>query len=197
MTRPRPSDESDAEASLPGVRRGDPDEVDRWYRSEFPDVYRLCTGFLADATEAEDLAQEVMLHLIDHLGAWDGRRSYARWRDTVVLNRCRDRLRRAGARRRAERAAAEHALPATLPDPSAEASRAEVRAILEQSLSALSPREREAFVLRDLEGVATAEVAAAMGVREASVRSLLTLARRRLRRLLGERLPCSAGEERP
>ena len=44
-------------------------------------------------------------------------------------------------------------------------------------------------MLRDLEGRPTDETAASMGVSASSVRSLLTLARRRLRGLLGPRLP--------
>ena len=55
-------------------------------------------------------------------------------------------------------------------------------------LRALPEREREAFVLRDLEGLETAEVARLLAIGESSVRSLLTLASRRLRSLLGERL---------
>ena len=46
----------------------------------------------------------------------------------------------------------------------------------------------EAFVLRDLDGLETPEVARALEITESSVRSLVTLARRRLRELLGARL---------
>ena len=57
-----------------------------------------------------------------------------------------------------------------------------------QGLRSLSPRERETFVLRDLEGLATPEVARILDIGESSVRSLLSLARRRLRQLYGERI---------
>lgn len=184
-----PPDPAELEARLPAVLAGEPDAIDAWYRWEHPRVHRLCFGFLADPAEADDLAQDAMLHLLDHLPRWDRRRPYAAWRNAVVLNRCRDRLRRLAARRRAEDGAAAERLPARLPAPDAEAQRSEVRAILAEALGALSPREREAFVLRDLEGCATDAVAEAMGVAPSSVRSLLTLARRRLRGLLGERLP--------
>ena len=80
-------------------------------------------------------------------------------------------------------------LPARLPDPLSAAQQSEVRDILMAALTELTPREREVFVLRDLEGNTTAESAVALGVGESTVRSLLTLARRRLRALLGERVP--------
>ncbi len=178
------------------VLDGQAEAVDAWFRVEHPEVHRLCFGFLADAAEAEDLAQDAMVHLLDRLESWDPERSYRGWRNTVVLNLCRDRRRRTAARERAHAQAAEARLAVehgVLPDPSVELERAEVQRVLRESLAALSPREREAFVLRDLEELATAEVAAMLGVSAGTVRSLLTLARRRLRRILGERLPGVAG----
>lgn len=187
-----------AEPILPGeepgpelllaVRRGDAGAIDRWFRTEHPVVFRLCFGFLAERAEAEDTAQDTMLHLLDHLGAWDPARPYPPWRDAVVLNRCRDRLRRSTLRRSKELVAASEAKLDHLPDPTSNLERAEVERVLRSALASLSPREREAFVLRDLEGRATSHVAETMGVEEASVRSLLTLARRRLRGLIGARM---------
>ena len=190
-----------ARERIRGLRSGDSKAVDAWFRSEHPAVYRLCFGFLADADEAEDVAQDAMLHLLDKLdGAertWDERRPYGVWRDTVVLNLCRDRLRRVGARGRAH-AAAVDARPddyAVAPDPHRELERREVRALLTEALRALTPREREVFVLRDLEGRSTEETAGSLAIGKSTVRSILTLARRRLRDVLGERLIAPEGGE--
>ena len=168
---------------------GDADALDAWYRAEHPQVYRLCLGVLADANEAEDVAQEAMLALHDKLGDWDPARPWRAWRNTLVLNRCRDRIRRKEARRRAEEGAAAAGLPDRLPHPEREAERAELHDALSRALALLAPREREAFVLRDLEGGSTKEAAEAMGIAEPTVRTLLTLARRRLREHLIERMP--------
>ena len=181
---------------LAAVVRGDASALDVWYRSEHPVVHRLCFGFLADSWEADDAAQDAMLHLLDRLDAYQPHRPYPAWRNTVVLNLCRDRLRRAATRRAAEDRRPEGGLPRALPRPDDAAAANEVAELLRASLAALSPREREAFVLRDLQGGETAEVAAVLGVTESSVRSLLTLARRRLRRLLGPHLPEFAGAGR-
>jgi len=196
--QPPPTSPSDhaLSATVQSVLAGSAEAVDRWFRGEHPQVFRLCLGFLADEAEAEDAAQDAMLQLYDRLGAWDQTRPWRGWRNAVVLNLCRDRLRRADARRRAhERALSEREGPqrGLLPDPGDELERAEVREVLRATLEALSPREREAFVLRDLEGHSTDEVAALLGVADSSVRSLLALARRRLRSILGERLPGLAG----
>lgn len=173
------------------VAAGDPDAVDRWYREHYPDVYRLCLGFLAHGAEAEDVAQDAMLHMIDRLQKWDERQAFRSWRNAVVLNLCRDRRRRAVRQRDAEQRALQEGLHigAASPAPDQAMRQVELRAMLERTLSGLPEREREAFVLRDLEGVATADAARAMGVAESSVRSLTTLARRRLRGLLATMLP--------
>jgi RNA polymerase sigma-70 factor (ECF subfamily) len=134
-----------------------------------------------------------MLQLLDHLDDGEGARSYRAWRTTLVLNRCRDRMRRAAARRRAEEGAAHGRPEEPLPDPADAAQRAETAATLAFGLRALPPREREAFVLRDLEGLDTGEVARVLSITESSVRSLVTLARRRLRDTLGTRLALEGG----
>jgi RNA polymerase sigma-70 factor (ECF subfamily) len=190
-------DETSTDASdlLHAVARGEPEAIDRWFRAEHPQVYRLCAGFLADAAEAEDIAQDAMLKLLDTLPHWDRRRPWRSWRNTLVLNLCRDRLRRLASRAGAEQAAAPLCLPSALPSPEEAAQAAEVRTLLQGALATLSPREREAFVLHDLEGADAAETALALGIGESSVRSLLSLARRRLRTLLGPRLAPSGGSD--
>jgi RNA polymerase sigma-70 factor (ECF subfamily) len=150
-------------------------------------VFRLCVGFLADRTEAEDAAQDAMLHLLDRLAAYDARRPWNSWRNTVVLNHCRDRLRRRTTRRTHEDRAPASTTP--LPSPHDVAAAKEVAARLEEALAALTPREREAFVLRDLQGCSTEDAATILGIGASSVRSLVTLARRRLRTLLASCLP--------
>lgn len=173
---------------LRAVEAGAPEAVDAWFRAEHPEVYRLCFGFLAHAADADDVAQEAMLRILDTLATRGPAQAYRAWRTTLVLNRCRDRLRRGASRRSFEGAAAEARAERLLPDPHDALERAEVEETLALALRSLSEREREAFVLRDLEGLATAEVAGLLLISEGSVRSLLTLARRRLRELLGARL---------
>ena len=193
MTHNPVADQAGIVALRPALLAGDAGAIDAWYRAEHPQVWRLCLGLLADATEADDLAQDAMLKLLDTLDRWDPARSWAAWRNTVVLNLGRDRLRRRATRASYEGAAETAALfsrPLPSPDDAARAS--EVREALTRALSGLTPREREAFVLVDLSGVPAAQAAESMDVAEATVRSLLTLARRRLRTLLAAHVPGGA-----
>ena len=63
------------------------------------------------------------------------------------------------------------------PDPQRSAVDGERRRVLEMSLRMLPEKERAALVLRDLEGLSTAEVARALGSSEATVRSQVSKAR--------------------
>lgn len=190
MSSPRPSNPPgwSLRDLVRAVSRGDAEALDAWFRWDHPQVYRLCFGLLLDAEEAEDAAQEAMLKLIDNMSTWDPERPYRAWRNALVLNLARDRRRRVAARARAEKAAAEGVSARELPAPWDGAACGEVQALLKTALAHLSPREREVFVLRDLQGASTAEVAESMAIGPGTVRSLSALARRRLRRLLGDRL---------
>lgn len=191
MTDSRNPTPFDTSALIPRILARDPQALELFYRREHPVVYRLCFGFLVDPGVAEDMAHDALHRIIDNLSTFDRSRAYSAWRNTLVLNLCRDRKRSDDARSRAENRAAlptYAADPHRHADPAAYAADAEIRALLMEALSVLSSREREVFVLRDLEGVDSAEAANMLGITEGTVRSLLCLARRRLRDALGDRL---------
>ncbi len=62
------------------------------------------------------------------------------------------------------------------------------RRMVREALRALPERERAALTLRDLEGLSTGEVAAILGSTEATVRSQVSAARLKIRKMLGSRL---------
>jgi RNA polymerase sigma-70 factor (ECF subfamily) len=170
---------------------GDAAALGEWYELEWPAVFRLCFGLIADHAAAEDAAQDAMLRISDRIGLWDSTRPYLAWRTTVVLNLTRDTLRRRKTRRSRELASGASPTLSSLPDPADAASRGELRNAVESVLAQLPEREREAFVLCDLEELATQDAADAMGIRASSVRSILALARRRLRGLLPAFVPAT------
>lgn len=187
MQRDRGSPDDD-ENGTAAIVRGEPAAIDRWYRREWPVVWRIAFGFLADAVEAEDVAQDAMVKMLDRAESWGALRSWSGWRATVVANACRDRVRSLSTRRVAETTAeVDRRKSARTDNPQQALENAETRDLIESALSCLSDREREVFVLKDLECVATEDVAASLEIDAGTVRSLLSLARRRLRdRLAGK-----------
>jgi len=71
-------------------------------------------------------------------------------------------------------------------DHSLEISTAEDAAIVRQALSLLSPAERAALVMWEVEGRSTAEIAKELGIKESTVRHTVARARTSLRRILSE-----------
>jgi RNA polymerase sigma factor (sigma-70 family) len=191
MTPPTP-EPCHAPSLLAEVAAGEPEAIDQWYRAEFPMVHRLALGFLADPGEAQDVAQDAMVRIMNRLETDPLPEKYAPWRTSVVINLCRDRRRQGDSRRRAE---ASVSLPAALPNPHDAAAQGEVRQILVTALRSLSSREREVFVLRDLEGGTFEDIGSLLGIQPGTVRTLLSLAHRRLRNLLAPHLATNGGGE--
>src|SRR5207247_1731943 len=77
---------------------------------------------------------------------------------------------------------------ATTADPDDSLQLAEQRHLLQSALTDLPEKQRAAVVLRDLQGLSTTEVADAMNVSEATVRSHLSAARLRLKRFIDKRM---------
>lgn len=138
---------------------------------------------LGNLEDAKDASQEVFLRLYRNLGQAADLDNLAGWLYRVTVNVCHD-LRRRG--RQAGSAPVEDAAQVAdgAADPQQSATAAERRTLLERSLRMLSVKERAAVVLRDLEGLSTAEVAATLGSTEATVRSQIAKARIKMKSFL-------------
>lgn len=132
-------------------------------------LYRAALAILGDRQEAQDAVQDAFLRYLEK--APERLEDPGAWLMRVLVNRCRDICRR--SRRRGT-----VPLLQELPVPGPEE-----RQELEE-LYALPPPDRAVIHLRYCEGRSTAEIARILGVREGTVRSRLTRARARLRRLL-------------
>jgi RNA polymerase sigma-70 factor (ECF subfamily) len=155
-------------------------------RHESP-VLRILRLLGVPASDREDLAQDVFLRAFRYLASYRAGRSFAAWLYRIVVNETHDWRRERAARGHEEAGwsvAAEAAIdPAPLPDRGFEPT---LRRRLESALGALSERERAVFVLCEIEGLSTLDVARALGITRITVRRHLGLARRRLTRILAE-----------
>ena len=146
------------------------------------DSYRLAATILHDPSEAEDAVHDAALAAWRH---WpelrDGRRFEA-WFRRILVNQCRDRLRR--GRRRAVLEIAN--FDATVsPDQDAIA-RVDARDELSCALQALDSDERMLLSLRYGADLTVPDIAAATGIKEGTVKSRLHRALRRLELVLRE-----------
>jgi RNA polymerase sigma-70 factor, ECF subfamily len=153
-------------------------------------VYRAARAILRDEREAEDVMQQAYVNAYSHLRQFDGRATFSTWLVRIAVHEALARVRRR-ARVVAfdpERAPLEGRMPQpTPPDPERQAYAAEVAALLESAIDALPDGMREVFMLRQVEGMSTDEVASALDVSPDVVKTRLSRARAALRRDLLER----------
>lgn len=146
-------------------------------------VRRWAVVRLADAADADDVMQEVMIRVIRNIGNWPTGQSFAPWLYTVTRNAATDRLRQRGRQRDLYGFdALLDMFPGVEEDPSLALTRRELAGLLETFLRELPYRQREVFDLIELQGMPAKEVARLIGIRASSVRGSLLKARRNLRR---------------
>jgi RNA polymerase sigma factor (sigma-70 family) len=170
-----------------GTSRGALDaEFEALYRAQFPRLVRLCRLLLDDPMEAQDVAQEVFLKLVQRPRG-DGPMPAAAWLTRVAVNACYDRRRSwwwRWTRRREDPTAV--SLVATDSTPDRLALGGELGVQVWAAFRTLPRRQREVFALRHFEEWPTADVADALGLTPGSVKQHLFRAVHRLRRALGD-----------
>ncbi len=165
------------EALLLRYANGDPAAPAALTRRLTPRVFGHAYRLLGDRAEAEDVTQEALMRLWKIAPEW--RRGEARvttWLYRVVANLCTDRVRR-------RRAVALEAVEEPADDTASMAQRLQDRARVEAlgaALATLSARQREAVVLRHIEGLGNPEIAEIMQISVEAVESLTARGKRAL-----------------
>ena len=159
-------------------------------------LYRAARAILRDDREAEDVMQQAYVNAYAHLRQFDGRASLATWLTRIAVYEAIARAKRRG-RYRSLDDENEQALESmmelrSLINPEQQAFAAEVRIILEAAVDGLQDGNREVFVLREIQGLSTAETAESLGVSDDVVKTRLSRAKRALRRDLLQRTGLAA-----
>lgn len=166
------------EALLVLFANGDPEAARTLTLRLAPMALRVAARMLGERAEAEDVAQEAMLRLWRVATDWrQGEAKVSTWLYRVTANLCTDRLRRRG-----RTVALEAVAEPEDGQPGAVAGLIEAdRALaLETALAALPDRQRQAVVLRHLEGLGNPEIAEIMEIGIEAVESLTARGKRAL-----------------
>jgi len=137
-----------------------------------------------DRAEAEDVAQEAMMRLWRVAPDWrQGEAQVSTWLYRVVTNLCTDRL-RGRTRRRSVALDDAPEMPDGTPGAEAGLIQTDRMAALGSALKILPDRQRQAVVLRHIEGLTNPEIAAVMDIGVEAVESLTARGKRALTALL-------------
>ncbi|MCP3979546.1 MAG: RNA polymerase sigma factor [bacterium] len=165
-----------------GAVAGDRRAFDELVRLKRDRVVRTAYQITGDLEDALDVAQGVFLKVWQSLDKYDPKRKFDTWLYRVTSNAAIDFIRSRGPRGTLQ------PLPDDPGDLRADDTDLEtsldldrLQKIFQRLAAGLAPKQRTAFVLKEIEGHDTAEVARIMGVAESTVRNHLFQARRVLK----------------
>jgi RNA polymerase sigma-70 factor (ECF subfamily) len=173
------------------ARDGDEEAFAHLVRRHSPGLHRAVARILGDDTEAWDIVQMAFLRAWQRLDRYNERYSFTTWLYRIGTNLAIDLLRSRSSRERAHKAGTEHRLRLVGggENAGAMADSREADAILRQVVRVLTPQQRGAFVLREMQGLETTEVAAILGCSAATVRNHIFQARKALKQEMRELYP--------
>ncbi|MCA9938966.1 MAG: sigma-70 family RNA polymerase sigma factor [Anaerolineales bacterium] len=142
-------------------------------------IYRLALVILGNEEDAEDAVQDAFIRILERIKSYRGDSSFETWMTRLVVNLCRDKLRRLKVRHALSLdwirgLASDHNLPRELDE------RME-RQRLWGMVSQLDDKYRLPVILRYHENLSCDEIAAILNVRTTTVYARLNTARQRLR----------------
>ena len=154
-------------------------------------LFRIARSIVRDDVDAEDVLQEAYVRAFEHLGRLEDPAALASWLSRIVVNEAKARLRRRRFAREVAPVDVEVRLMA-VPDPEQQMLSKQLQGVLALAIDSLPLGYRTVFVLRELEGLDTREVSAALGIREEAVKTRLHRARAALRDELYARIGAAA-----
>ncbi len=174
--------------ALPQILEESAEERSRFIAQNLQRIFVQIYRIVGNIDDAQDLTQEAFIKALQRSGQLKDVRKAAHWLSRIATNTAIDFLRRNSRVNFCE----VDELPEALRSPQGEdpeqlVLRDEQREYLEAGLAQLTVKERTALVLRDIEGLPAAEVAARLGCSKATVRSHIANARIKFRRYLERR----------
>jgi len=175
-----------------GIRVRDPEILQAVVKANLPMLLRAARGAGLSEDRAEDVVQETLLTFLARAEEFDGRARVRTWLYGILLKK----ISRAfeGVRRAQETEEIDQVVEARFSDtgrwaqpprgPDAGGDRERVRGWLLECLDGLPDRRRQAFVLREVEGLSTEEVCKVLEVSPNNLGVLLFRARNGLRECL-------------
>jgi RNA polymerase sigma-70 factor (ECF subfamily) len=166
------------------VIAGDPEPYSELVGRYQASLFRYAAGMVRDGDLAADLVQDSFVKAYTSLETCNDPARFGAWVFRILVNRCKDHLK---SRRR-------HTLPleedtATTPDsddPGVYTDRADLRQLVERALATLPEAQREAFLLKHLEGRSYEEMSEMLDVSVSALKMRVLRAREALQSLLRE-----------
>ena len=195
MVTPRLSDMADDEL-LARFATGEAAAFEVLLRRYQRPLYNFILRSVRDTEVAADLLQDTFTRVLQHGSEWNGSAKFSTWVYVIARNLCIDHARRMRHRRHASLDGPARAAPdgdplveriaAQRPDTEREAAGPDLRARIERAVEALPEEQREVFLMRQIQQMPFAEIAAVVVTSENTVKSRMLYALTRLQDALIE-----------
>ncbi len=183
----RPAPAEPEAALVERAQGGDRAAFEELVRRHADRLYAVVLRFVADRGEAEEVAQDAFLRAWRSIGQFEGRSRFFTWLYRIGINEAK---RRAARRPPATVVSLDDEPISEAPDwseaPEARLRQTDLRRLLEEAIRSLPVEYRAPIILRDVEGLTTAEAAEVMELGEAAFKSRLHRARLAVRRALDQ-----------
>ncbi len=196
---PRWSEATDRDLLL-GVRGGDETALSELIGRKTKPLLQLTQRILGDLEEARDVVQVTFFRVWEHRTKFDEKWSPNTWIYRIASNLAIDHLRSRRSREKSAEPVRQHMLQAAGWRSQKDVSRlhqGEIAGIFKELSDELTEKQRMAFLLREVEGLSSQEVAEILDCRESTVRNHLFNARKVLKKSLLERYPEYAARYAP
>ncbi|HEY6878944.1 MAG TPA: RNA polymerase sigma factor [Polyangiales bacterium] len=178
------------------AQAGDRAALEQLLREIAPAVRRFGMHMCRNGADAQDVLQDTLMAVADHLDQYAGRASLSSWVFMLARTAC---ARRRRGRKNQPAAGDEQLVNVETHDagPEHTAEQRQLSALVTRALGQLSAEHREVIALRDVEGLSADETAEALGISTQAVKSRLHRAREALRVRLAEVLEPHAQRRPP
>jgi len=174
------------QAVVDRAKAGDPDALGQLYDSYFPKIYRYMLARTGNPSEAEDLAAEVFVKMLNAISGFQWRKvPFASWLFRIAHNLVISHRRKNGIDKRGTPLT--DSISSTIQDGHDPVTIVENKLVLEEIVRAiqfLSDAQRDVIALRFASGLSVAETAKALGKQEGNVKVLQHKAIARLQQIL-------------
>jgi RNA polymerase sigma-70 factor (ECF subfamily) len=159
------------------------------YQRHHRRVYSICLRMLQNATEAEDLTQDVFIQLYRKIGSFRGDSAFTTWLHRLTVNQVLMHFRKRNVK--FEKTTEEGETPVQVVGGTENPRKMPVvdKIAIENAIAQLPNGYRNVFVLHDVEGYEHEEVAKILGCSVGTSKSQLHKARLKLRKLLQKKAP--------
>ena len=157
------------------------------YQKYHERVYSICLRMTQNASESEDLTQDVFIQLFRTIGSFRGESAFTSWLRRLTVNRVLMHFRK--RKRRPDQISEKEELPAYIVTGTQDPKRMRIvdRILLSEVITKLPEGYRQAIILHDIQGLEHREIAARRGRSIGTSKSQLHKGRVMLRRLIGGR----------